>query len=528
MLKQKNFILHQIISCYIGFLLLGNVQTVSAQFLISSDSTFFISFKQSLEYFTSEIPLQDDNEINWTRLDTLDFGWSRLAEGTTGSIENAGFVLCRYRLPVRRWSDAAIFIEALPGVFDIYYNQQRFFQHSPDAAGLLYKFSLVRWQIIPLPSYESGEYLYFKFFLKELDHFRLSNMLIGSHLSFYREIFIKRELDQIVLGVLFFFTGLFSIFVTAMRKHTGKAMASFSFAILTLCGGGMLISGVTIRLLFFNNPVFWYYFNGFSQLFFPVGVFLFYEKTFGAGFLSIFRRFWQFFLIMAVAILVLEFFNVISFPDYFQYFVMLFITGTVISMIKVINSAFHGNVEARIFSIGFFTFGFFGVRDMLMGLGVLPGEKLLWHWGLFVFVICLIYILERQFSKAQNKLKLYSEELEAKSEELSISNEKLEEYSKNLEKKVTERTKDLEIKNKELKETMQELQEAQQQLIIREKLASLGNLVAGVAHEINNPIGAIYSSSDVVDRSLNKISTILDHCQTREDLDNDPQFKKSF
>jgi len=283
----------------------------------------------------------------------------------------------------------------------------------------------------------------------------------------------------------------------------------------------MLMSGVSIRFLFLNNPVFWYYFNGFAQLFFPVGIFLFYERTFGAGYKNIFRRIWQGFLVLAIVILVLEFFNLIAFPNYFQYFIILFISATVVSMIRAFKFAVLGNVEARIFSIGFFLFGFLGVRDMLMGLRVISGHRMMWHWGLFVFVVCLLYILERQFSRAQKQLKIYSEELEAKSEEL-------EEYSKNLEEKVKARTLDLENKNKVLSATMQELKETQQQLIIREKLASLGNLVAGVAHEINNPIGAIHSSSDVVDRSLDKISSILEHCQTREDIDNNPQFKKSI
>jgi two-component system, NtrC family, sensor kinase len=51
--------------------------------------------------------------------------------------------------------------------------------------------------------------------------------------------------------------------------------------------------------------------------------------------------------------------------------------------------------------------------------------------------------------------------------------------------------KQLEAKNNSLRETFKTLQETQSQLVHREKMASLGQLVAGVAHEINNPVGFI-------------------------------------
>lgn len=58
-----------------------------------------------------------------------------------------------------------------------------------------------------------------------------------------------------------------------------------------------------------------------------------------------------------------------------------------------------------------------------------------------------------------------------------------------LEKKVDERTQDLQLVNQHLEKALEDLRGAQRQLVQSEKLASLGFLVAGVAHEINTPIG---------------------------------------
>jgi len=82
-------------------------------------------------------------------------------------------------------------------------------------------------------------------------------------------------------------------------------------------------------------------------------------------------------------------------------------------------------------------------------------------------------------------------------DDLDAANNKLIDWGKTLEKKVEERTK--------------ELKEMQAHLIQSEKLASLGKLAAGVAHEINNPLGGILIYSHLILEDINKGSPFYDN-----------------
>jgi signal transduction histidine kinase len=63
-------------------------------------------------------------------------------------------------------------------------------------------------------------------------------------------------------------------------------------------------------------------------------------------------------------------------------------------------------------------------------------------------------------------------------------------------------SKSLWNKNQELKAAFKKLQDTQDQLIQQEKMAALGQLIAGVAHEINNPLGIIKASASNTDEAL--------------------------
>jgi two-component system, NtrC family, sensor kinase len=95
----------------------------------------------------------------------------------------------------------------------------------------------------------------------------------------------------------------------------------------------------------------------------------------------------------------------------------------------------------------------------------------------------------------EEELKLKIAELETTQQEmqqvelsLRDSQDSLRSLNENLEKRVSERTQ-------ELQNTLTDLKSAQAQLVQSEKMASLGQLISGIAHEINTPIGAVKASA---------------------------------
>ena len=71
-----------------------------------------------------------------------------------------------------------------------------------------------------------------------------------------------------------------------------------------------------------------------------------------------------------------------------------------------------------------------------------------------------------------------------------------------LEQQVTQRTKALRESNQELLATLEQLHQYQGQLVESEKMASLGDMVAGIAHEVNTPIGLSVTASTLLQDKL--------------------------
>ena len=95
------------------------------------------------------------------------------------------------------------------------------------------------------------------------------------------------------------------------------------------------------------------------------------------------------------------------------------------------------------------------------------------------------------------------------SQELLQANAKTQALLNTVEAEVAQRTAELSQANAELEVTLRELQQTQTQLIQTEKMSSLGQMMAGVAHEINNPVNFIYGNIQYTERYTQDLLNLI-------------------
>ncbi|MTI88284.1 MAG: GHKL domain-containing protein [Balneolaceae bacterium] len=126
-----------------------------------------------------------------------------------------------------------------------------------------------------------------------------------------------------------------------------------------------------------------------------------------------------------------------------------------------------------------------------------------WWFILLMFFISsiLIYLTFRfRYFYLISKQKRLEEMVEKRTKSIREKNQQIKQKNHSLEE-VNEKLK---VQTDSLNKALQKLENAQVELIQKEKMAALGVLTAGVAHEINNPVNYIKSASDIIDTMIDE------------------------
>jgi signal transduction histidine kinase len=151
---------------------------------------------------------------------------------------------------------------------------------------------------------------------------------------------------------------------------------------------------------------------------------------------------------------------------------------------------------------------------ILKDTGVLPFNALT-NNSILIGSSLAILLLSFALADKINTYKKDKEESQALALDVSLENERIvREQNVLLEHKVSERTVELKKSNDNLETTLRELKEAESHLVESEKMASLGQLTAGIAHEINNPINFVTSNVGPLNRDVKMLIEMIEQMET--------------
>jgi two-component system NtrC family sensor kinase len=187
---------------------------------------------------------------------------------------------------------------------------------------------------------------------------------------------------------------------------------------------------------------------------------------------------------------------------------------TVSIYVVIIKLSLNGYRPAKFFLFAWTMFFTGVVLFVLRNLGILPYNSYT-NYTMPIGAAIEVILLSLALADRINIFKAEKEKSQEETLKALQENEKIiREQNVVLESKVIERTLELSESNEELNSTLENLKQTQTQLVESEKMASLGQLTAGIAHEINNPINFVTSNINPLKRDIELVLEALKTIET--------------
>jgi len=332
---------------------------------------------------------------------------------------------------------------------------------------------------------------------------------LGTKNAIYSNIKNRDILSGIYLGIMLVMI-LYNLFVFFSVKD--KSYIYYVVYIFSVLMAQTILQGYTFQYL-------WPYSPAFSQ--YSIYIFPSLAGITGIIFMSVFLKvnsynhlFFKISIILSAIYIIPLVLGLLG--DHSLGYLILSINAGIVSLYILITSIIvlkKGYQPAKYFLAAWVIFLIGVIIFILKDVGVLPYNtytRYTMQFGSAIETILLSFALAA-------RINLYKKEKEAsqlQTLEALKENEKIvREQNIILEQKVDERTR-------ELKETLNHLKSAQSKLVDSEKMSSLGQLTAGIAHEINNPINFVSSNISPLRQDIEDIKIIIDKHEELKSCDN--------
>ena len=201
---------------------------------------------------------------------------------------------------------------------------------------------------------------------------------------------------------------------------------------------------------------------------------------------------------------------------YSETYLAILITQSLIAVFILLISIYlykQGFAEAKYYLIGWSSLMLGIIIYVAKDFGFLPYNNLT-AYSLLFGSSAEVTLLGFALADKINIYKIDKEKSQEEAIQALLENERIvREQNAMLENKVSERTMELSIVNNDLNKVLKDLKDAEGHLVESEKMAALGQLTAGIAHEINNPINFVTSNVVPLKRDIDLLLEMMNNIE---------------